>query len=474
MKIILTVHQFLPEHATGTEILTLETARSLRASGHEVVIVTGAYSPDALRDDERFDRYEYDGFAVERYRFSPSPIGGSANYSELDYRNPLFAEHFRNFLRTFQPDIVHAFHLMRLSALVVDVCHEEGVPIVFTPTDFWFVCPYVQLLKPDHSPCQGPDDDALNCLRHYLDVTGSRSRITRLVRLAPDALLRPALKAVRDRAAAPPGQPQGRLTRLTERAGAVARRPAFLMARLNRMARVLAPTRFMGEVLTRHGLHASRLEYLPFGIKLDGQHTPVPRKPSSTLRVGYIGTLSPHKGAHVLIDAVRHLIPKDFDFECRIYGKLTDFPDHVKWLQTMAAEDERIRFLGTFPNDRIGDIFADLDVLVVPSIWYENTPLVIYSAQANLCPVIASDFPGMSEVISDGDNGLLFPAEDWHGLAMRLIDLYRNRDRVQAMSARARAPASVDQYATRLVEVYEETLSGRPAGAPAHSTAAGV
>jgi glycosyltransferase involved in cell wall biosynthesis len=49
-----------------------------------------------------------------------------------------------------------------------------------------------------------------------------------------------------------------------------------------------------------------------------------------------------------------------------------------------------------------------LDVLVVPSIWYENTPLVIYSAQAAGCPVIASNLGGIAEVKHHEDNGLLF------------------------------------------------------------------
>ena len=70
------------------------------------------------------------------------------------------------------------------------------------------------------------------------------------------------------------------------------------------------------------------------------------------------------------------------------------------------------------PNESIGDVFSELDVLVVPSVWYENTPLAIYSAQEAGCPVIASNLGGMSEVIKHEKNGLLFEAGDFVGLAV--------------------------------------------------------
>lgn len=455
MRVLLTVHQFLPEHGSGTEILTLETAKALRDVGHEVAIVTGAYSPDALRDEERFDAYVHEGFAVERYRFSPSPIGGCTNQSQLDYLNPLFAQRFGAYLETFRPDVVHVHHLMRLSVLVVDECVRRRIPVVFTPTDFWFVCPQVQLLLPNHAPCRGPDAQALNCVRHYIALAGQRSRGIRLVRHVPDALLRMGIDLAgrhRDRIGkAVPGA----LNRLIDATTAVMQRPAAVMQRLNAMNRVMVPTRFMGEILTEHGLDPGRTEYLPFGLNMRDVAIR-PHKPSKTFRIGYIGTLSPHKGAHVLIDAVRHLLPREWDVAVKIYGKLTDFPDHVQWLKTLAKGDDRIRFMGTFPNTEIGDVFADLDVLVVPSIWYENTPLVIYSAQACGCPVIASDFPGMSEAISHEDNGLLFAAEDWHALAMHLRRLHDDRDFLGKLASRARTPLSMPQYAERLLAVYRE------------------
>jgi glycosyltransferase involved in cell wall biosynthesis len=66
----------------------------------------------------------------------------------------------------------------------------------------------------------------------------------------------------------------------------------------------------------------------------------------------------------------------------------------VKSLEESIIPNDNIKFCGTFPNKDIFTIFETIDVLIVPSVWFENTPLVIYSAQASNCPVIGSDLPG--------------------------------------------------------------------------------
>jgi glycosyltransferase involved in cell wall biosynthesis len=142
MKIIVTVHQFLPEYSAGTEVIALGIARELQERGHEVVVVTGYPDPRSLRDNERFDRYTHDGLRVERFRHSPHPMGDQQVVTELAYDNRLFARAFDRLLAEVEPDVVHFVHLARLSAWLIEPCVERGIPTVFTVTDFWPVCPY--------------------------------------------------------------------------------------------------------------------------------------------------------------------------------------------------------------------------------------------------------------------------------------------------------------------------------------------
>lgn len=458
MKILLTVHQFFPEHKSGTEVLTLESARALRAMGHQVRIVTGFYRHEQLRDDERFDRYEYDGFEIERFAFSPSPMGGNMNLTRLEHDNPLFAEKFRDVIDRFQPDVVHFFHLMRLSGSFVDVCRSKRIPTVLTPTDFWFVCPYAQLMLPDHGVCAGPSDDGLNCIRHFMHSNRKVSFPYAMASKVPDMLLRTGLGMVRRNLHHRLRMP-GVILTLAESARAVSDRLPFLSERLSQIDRILVPNRYMWDVLARYGMNKERAVIQPYGINLAYQPE-VERVASTRLRVGFIGTLAKHKGAHVLIEAARKL--RDVDLEFKIYGNLADDPDYGTEIQLLARGDERIRFMGGFPNSEIGAVIAALDVLVVPSIWLENTPLVIYSAQAGRCPVIGSDVGGIGTAVIDGENGLLFPPGDVDALARAIERLAHDRALLQRLSAAARPPISIEEYCRVVVGHYRELVEVKP------------
>jgi glycosyltransferase involved in cell wall biosynthesis len=104
-------------------------------------------------------------------------------------------------------------------------------------------------------------------------------------------------------------------------------------------------------------------------------------------------------------------------------------------------------------------VLAGLDILVVPSLWYENTPLVIYSAQAAACPVVASDLAGMSEVIRHDIDGSLFPPGDSDNLASIIVRLCTERSVVAKWSENAPRARSIEEYVDDVVEGYRGALT---------------
>ncbi len=448
MKILLTTHQFLPEFSAGTEILTFETAKELQVLGHEVAVFTGHPARAGLADNERFDSYSHTGLSVARFHYDVGPMGGQTNVVEAEYNNLLAAVYFREYLKQFKPDLVHFFHLQRLSASIVDVCQDLDMPMVMTPTDFWMVCPLNQLRLPDNSLCTGPDAGSINCLKHIVALTQSKL-VAASVGKCPQRILALVVGAMSKRA-----MPNSGVSSLVR---ALVKRPGFMKKRMNLLDKVVVPTRLMKQILQDNGLQKERIVFAPFGINLQYLEG-VPRAGrSEVLRIGFIGTLAEHKGAHVLIEAIR-LLATDRKLEVRLYGKLDDFPDYVERLKASSVADPRIKFCGTFPNQQIGEVFSDLDVLVVPSIWYENTPLVIYSAQAAGCPVIASNLGGMAEAVRHEDNGLLFEPGDASGLAAILKRLIGTPNLVENLAKNARKPKPVTEYVAELVDIYYEVL----------------
>jgi glycosyltransferase involved in cell wall biosynthesis len=225
---------------------------------------------------------------------------------------------------------------------------------------------------------------------------------------------------------------------------------------------VLVATRFMAETLHRHGLETKRIHHIPFGI----DQTPITRVSTKGtqkhLCIGFIGTLYYHKGAHVLLEAVRSL-PPEMPLKVKIYGQLDQFPQYANTLQSMAGNDHRIEFCGSFPTSDIGVIFSELDVLVVPSLWYENSPLILSYAQAARVPILATASEGMNEAIADGENGLLFSKGDANGLANIIRMLCNDRPMVQYLSDHARQSKSISSYVDEIEQIYTDVIRNRTA-----------
>lgn len=452
MRILLTCHVFLPDYASGTEILTFHTAKELQARGNEVEVCTGFPARTGLSDLQRFDSYDYEGIRVRRFLHNSSPMGEQSNAAEAEYNNRFFAHWFFEYLLKFKPDVVHFFHLGLLSASAIDVCSELGIPMVMTPTDFWLICPNSQLRLPDNSLCKGPDRDSVNCMKHAVSNNQPR-HVAWVFSHLPYWVVAAMIRSI-NRGAFHDAW-------FSPLVSALSRRAEFLKTRMNKLDRVIVPSRLMQEMLVTNGLSPDKAVFSRFGIR---QTKPEERHPDAEgrLRIGFIGGLSEHKGSHLLISAFRRLPDTaTARLVLKIYGRTDRNPKYHERLLQLAGDDQRIRFCGIFPNEQIGKIFAELDVLVVPSIWYENTPLVIYSAQAAGCPIIASNLGGMAEVVEHGKNGLLFRAGDITGLAGALNRLANDRSLLRQLAANAIRPKSITDYVTELQVIYDEVLMKR-------------
>src|SRR5262249_54003253 len=166
------------------------------------------------------------------------------------------------------------------------------------------------------------------------------------------------------------------------------------------------------------------------------------RAPARPLRIGYVGTLVWHKGVHVLIDAVRAL-PRD-TYELKIFGDPTTFPEYSAVLRRQAA-GLPVHFMGGFARDRVSDIYAEIDVLVVPSIWIENSPLVIHEAFMAGLPVVGSRIGGIADLVDDGRSGVLCEAADAAALERALRPLVDDPSRVACLASAAPRVKSMEE-----------------------------
>ncbi len=408
MRILFAAHQFFPEHYAGVEIVTLGLAREFRARGHETHVLAPKRSvPVNDIQPGEVEDYEFGGVPVRRVG---RPKEGSSRPYRLDYENEVMARRAREYMQEVRPDIVHVEHFQGLSASVIPVFKEFDVPLVYTATDFWTFCPVVDLYRHDGVMCTGPE------LTHCVRCIASRHHGTRM-KATVERMPNVALKVAGGLAETP----LSRSSHALRQVRALKERPGYIREKMEQVDHIVVYTRLMRDLLLANGIGEGKIvEISPYGI--DTSHisgVPRNRNVPPPLRVGFIGTLAPHKGCDILVKAFRRL-PPELEATLDIYGNLNRFQYFVRKLRRIAEGDERVNFAGPFQRERVGQVLSELDVLVVPSRWYENQPGVILEAFAAGIPVIATDLGGMSEFVKHEENGLLFELENVGDLARQL------------------------------------------------------
>jgi glycosyltransferase involved in cell wall biosynthesis len=140
-------------------------------------------------------------------------------------------------------------------------------------------------------------------------------------------------------------------------------------------------------------------------------------------QIAYIGSLAWQKGVHVLIEAFNH-IPGPATLT--IYGDPEVFPEYSAQLQAL-AQSPRIRFAGKLRRADLWTTLSEVDLIAVPSLWYENQPLTILEAFAANVPVIASNIGALPELVEDERTGWLVEPGDVDAWRQALIEITAGR-----------------------------------------------
>src|SRR5439155_9349363 len=125
------------------------------------------------------------------------------------------------------------------------------------------------------------------------------------------------------------------------------------------------------------------------------------------------------------------------------------------------VNQDGVRARGAIAHDQVPHALASIDVLVVPSIWPENSPLVIQEAFLAGVPVIASRIGGIPEVVRDGRNGLLFRAGDAADLARSLTRLLDEPGLLDTLRTGIPPVRTIDEDVSQARAMYEGCLRTR-------------
>lgn len=243
-------------------------------------------------------------------------------------------------------------------------------------------------------------------------------------------------------------------------ASGLVKRRELMTAFFGHVDKIITPSKVVRNSLTANGVIESKMTTLPFGVCENEIPSNFPKELSDHLRLVFIGQIAEHKGVKILIEAVKSL-PTHIFVRLNIYGDVTSHRNYGDTILDFAKNDDRIRFMGQFNHDQINGVLREHDVIVIPSLWSENTPLVLLTAQACHCPAIVSRQEGLCEIIEDGVNGLTFTSGDAQELADKISLLAENRPLLEKLTANSSVNLTIEQHAQQLMAIYSDLVSSR-------------
>ena len=435
MKVLIAIHGFPPTYYAGSERAAERIAQWLLEHGHHVEVFTCEKLDDP---NTRVETSTENGIVIHRLYYDLK----AGDYFQNLYDDPRVGDAFQDVLDQNTFDIVHVVSGYLLGGQVIHRAKAAGLPVILTLTEFWFMCYRLNLLTVNNEMCIGPETDE-KCMRCVLED----QRRYRLPAERVPAVM-DAFWGVAKHARFAKGH-----------TATVARRREVLMTALEAVDLVICPSQFIMSKFQEYNFNTSQFVHLRHGLK----QPPKKFQPSAnqgTLRLGYTGQIKPHKGVDLIIDAVIPLLESGENVSLDIWGSKAGSPAYGDELEAQTKNYPAIRWEGSYNSGQLWDVLSTLDILIVPSRWYENSPTVILEAQTFGLPVITTRLGGMQELVQHEKSGLLFELNNAKDLRTQIQRLLREPNLLAQLRAGIPKVPTIDDEVGEIYARYQQ-LTGK-------------
>ncbi|KZE29179.1 glycosyltransferase family 4 protein [Chelatococcus daeguensis] len=415
MKVLVVAHNHPDFHPGGTEIFAHDLFLSLKERGLEALFLAAT---------NRIHRDPRPGTAFQGLPGASDEVVLWSGHFDRFYMSQTdtygVVPDLKGLIESFRPDVVHIHHLLLVGvefiALVRRLLPETR--IVVTLHDYYPICAHDGLMMrtKERERCDAASPH--RCHGCFPEIGADRFLL----------------------------------------------RERHLKTHFSQVDLFIAPSRFLKERYVAWGLPSGAIEVVANGRPAvpaaAHRSSPDGRRPV----FGYFGNFNPWKGVTVLLKAAARLADLD-GFALRLHGGAPFQAEHfvAEVDELAAAVEPHVVRLGPYRRDELPALMAAVDWVVMPSIWWENAPLVIQEAFRHRRPVIASGIGGMAEMVRDGVDGLLVRPDDPSALASAIREAAETQGLWDRLVGGIAAPPDIGEVADRHIALYSR--AGRMADA---------
>jgi glycosyltransferase involved in cell wall biosynthesis len=427
-KVLYVLHNHPALFPGGAEVYALELYDAMTASDDFEPMLVARMRPGPWA--EAFPRPGTPFFSVPHDRNQHFVLTDQKNFDffKMTSRDKsLFSRHFADFLRAYRPDVIHFQHTLFIGYDLVSQIRRQlpDVPIVYTLHEYIPICHRDgQMLRRSGELCTHASP--LRCSECFPKVT-------------------PAMFYLRER---------------------------FIKSHLEHVDLFLAPSQFLLERYVEWGIPRDKIRFEDYGrlpVDLPARSGETKEHPRN--RFGFLGQVNEYKGVALLVEAMQLLAEQGVDAHLRLHGANLELqPDEFKKEFAEVLEGlkgSNVTYLGPYHRSELATIMDEIDWIVVPSMWWENSPLVIQEAFLHGRPVICAGIGGMAEKVEAGVSGLHFTAHDPVSLAETLREAARTPGLWERLRSGIPSIYGMADHVDSLSTTYSELLAGKAtAGTP--------
>lgn len=404
MKICRIIYTYSPYQLGGGDIYTTYISRTLADNGHkEVIISISPIHKDIIEENGNIKIYRFPPLNVSTFHtIAKKNLLLQGIWTLLDIYSPHAYYKILSILKIEKPDVVHIHTPVDITLSAFDAVKSLGLPLVYTLHDYLLLCRRIVLLHANGKICTEKNINPF--CRLYRQF--SKNIVNKSVDL------------------------------------------------------VISPSEFTLKLYRENGFFINTEKViLPHGIDLDlyqpEKSDEAKNNNKSTIDILYTGSLTRHKGIHVLIKAFRAI--QNLNLRLHIVGGGV----YEKKLKRLAGDDNRIIFHGKFANKEIHQFYHNSDILAVPSIWYDVRPNVIPEAYRDGVPAIGADIGGIPELIRENQTGFLFKPGDAGDLKRVLEMIISHPQELKRLGKNAFEfvkQFEMAEYLDKLIEAYGQAI----------------
>jgi glycosyltransferase involved in cell wall biosynthesis len=438
MRVVHVPFGFFPSTAGGTEVYVLTLAQELQTFGVESVVAAPGTNNE---------HYSWASIPVMRFA-GEEALSLPAVYGSGDARA---AAEFARILDATTPDVVH-FHALTAAAsvLAMQEAKRRGIPVVLTYHTPTVSCVRGWMMRWGTTPCNGRMEPRL-CSACALHGKGLPRRTAGLLSWLPAGMLN-WLGSLMSRGPMATALRMPAMVRLRHSTT----RQAFSTADV-----IVSVCEWVSAVLRSNDVPGARIMLSRQGVArqpalIASSRTATTFSNERPLRLAFFGRVESQKGVHVLAAALAldPALPVVLD----VFGLRSD---EQFWQQLLkqTSSDARVRLLSPVAADAVVTTMQQYELVVVPSLWLETGPLVVYEAMAAGVPVLGSRLGGIAELVQHDVTGALVEAADPQAWLAMLHQIIREPERLLHWQQQLHRPRTMHDVAVDMLALYKRIIS---------------